>query len=113
MSVSVQTYNEQESGTNTSLQDSAFVMLCGSTEFASEKYLTSNTYGNSDFLLAALQMAGREPVPVGLTYKEFSNYTIESITSEEATTYTAILSITPLVLVSAIGTFVLVRRKNR
>ena len=113
LSVSVQTYTEQESGTHSTIQDSAYVMLCGSTEFASEKYLTSNTYGNSDFLLAALQMAGREPVPVGLSYKEFANYTIESITAEEATTYTTVLTLVPLVLVSAIGTFVLVRRKNR
>ena len=113
MSVSVQTYNEQESGTNTSLQDSAFVMLCGSTEFASEKYLTSNTYGNADFLLSTLQMAGREPVPVGLSYKEFSNYTIETITSSEATTYTLVLTLIPLVAVTIIGTVVLVRRKNR
>ena len=113
MAVSVESSTYQEQGTNTSIQDSAFVMLCGSTEFASKKYLSSNSYGNSDFLLSALQMAGREPVPVGLSYKEFANYTIETITSEEATTYTTVLTIAPLVLVAAIGTFVLVRRKNR
>ncbi len=113
MAVSVQTYNEQEEGTHGALQDSAYVMLCGSTEFASEKYLTSNTYGNADFLLCALQMAGREPVPVGLSYKEFSNYTIETITSSEATTITVVFALTPLVVVSLAGIVILVRRKNR
>ena len=113
LSVSVQTYIEQEEGTHTTLQDSAFVMLCGSTEFASEKYLTSNTYGNSDFLLSALHMSGREPVPVGLSYKEFSNYTIESITSTEATTFTTIFALGPLLIVAVVGTIILVRRKNR
>ncbi len=111
VSVSVDTYNHQEySGT---LPDSAFVMLCGSTEFASEKYLTSNTYGNSDFLLAALQMIGREPVPVGLAYKEFSNYTIESITENEATVYTVILTVAPLLIATVAGVVIIVRRKNR
>jgi hypothetical protein len=111
MSVSVQTFNEQEySG---SITDSAYVMLCGSTEFATEKYLTSNTYGNADFMLGALQMAGREPVPVGLAYKEFANYTIESITSAEATTYTVIFTLAPIILASVVGIFVIVRRKNR
>ncbi len=111
LSVSVDTYNHQEyTGV---LPDSAYVMLCGSTEFASEKYLTSNTYGNSDFLLAALQMIGREPVPVGLAYKEFSNYTIESITANEATVYTVILTVAPLLIATVAGVVIIVRRKNR
>ena len=111
LSVSVDTYDHQEyTGV---LPDSAYVMLCGSTEFASEKYLTSNTYGNSDFLLAALQMIGREPVPVGLEYKEFSNYTIESITANEATVYTVILTVAPLLIATVAGVVIIVRRKNR
>ena len=111
LSVSVETYNHQEySGT---LPDSAFVMLCGSTEFASEKYLTSNSYGNSDFLLAALQMIGREPVPVGLAYKEFANYTIETITTTESTVYTIVLTLAPLLIATVTGVVILVRRKNR
>ena len=111
MSVSVETFTEQEfSG---SITDSAYVLLCGTTEFASEKYLSSNTYGNADFMLTALQMAGREPVPVGLAYKEFANYTIESITSAEATTYTVIFTLAPIVIAFVAGVFVIVRRKNR
>lgn len=111
MSVSVETYTEQEySG---SITDSAYVLLCGSTDFASEKYLSSNTYGNSDFMLSALQMAGREPVPVGLAYKEFANYTIESITSSAATVYTVIFTVAPIVIAFISGVFVIVRRKNR
>ncbi len=111
MSVSVQTFTEQEYAG--ALQDSAFVMLCGSTEFASEKYLSSNTYGNSDFLLAALQMAGREPVPVGLAYKEFANYTIETITTTEATVYTVVLTVLPILAAAVTGVVIIVRRKNR
>ena len=111
MSVSVQSFSEQEA--NGLITDSAYVLLCGSTDFASEKYLSSNTYGNADFMLSALQMAGREPVPVGLQYKEFANYTIESITSSAATTYTVIFTVAPIVLALIAGVFVIVRRKNR
>ena len=112
MSVSTDRTFVQESNT-TGFYDSAYVMLCGTTEFASEKYLKSNTYGNADLMLSVCERMGREPVAVGLTYKEFANYTIETITTEAATAYTAIFTIAPLVIALCAGVFVLVRRKNR
>lgn len=111
VSVSVESHLEQEYAG--AIQDSAYVMLCGTTQFASEKYLKSNTYGNSDFMLSALQMAGREPVAVGLKYKEYANYTIETITTQAATTYTVVLTLVPIVVALFVGVFVIVRRKNR
>ncbi len=111
MTVSVQTYTEQEY--LNAIEDSAYVMVCASTEFASDKYINSNAFGNADLLLTALQMAGREPVPVGLKYKEFANYTIETVTTEETTQYTVILTVAPIVVSFAVGVFVIVRRKNR
>ena len=111
MAVSTQTYYEQEK--YTTISDSAYVMLCGSTDFASEKYLTSNAYGNEDLLLQAFDMCGREPVPVGLDFQQFANYEIESITSGDATKYTIIFTVAPLVIALCVGVFVLVRRKNR
>ena len=111
MMVSVETNYEQEKyGT---MDDSAFVMLCGSIDFVNDKYITSNVYGNNDFLLSALQMSGREPVPVGLDFKEFANFEIESITNEEATQYTLVLTIVPVFVALCAGVFVIVRRKNR
>lgn len=110
-SVSVHSYLEQEYAG--AIQDSAYVMLCGTTQFAAEKYLKSNVYGNSDFMLSALQMAGREPVAVGLRYKEFANYTIETITTNAATTYTVILTLAPIVIALITGVVIIVRRKNR
>lgn len=111
MAVSTQTYYEQEK--YTTLSDSAYVLLCGSTDFASENYLTSNAYGNADLLLQAFDMCGREPVPVGLDFQQFANYEIKSITSGEATKYTVIFTVAPLVIALCAGVFVLVRRKNR
>ena len=111
MMVSVETHYEQEKyGT---MDDSAFVMLCGSIDFVKKDYIHSNVYGNSDFLLSALQMSGREPVPVGLDFKEFANYEIEEISTGDATKYTVALTVAPLVIALCAGVFVLVRRKNR
>jgi hypothetical protein len=111
MMVSVETHYEQEKyGT---MDDSAFVMLCGSIDFVKKDYINSNVYGNSDFLLSALQMSGREPVPVGLDFKEFANFEIESISNEEATQYTLVLTIVPVLISLCAGVFVIVRRKNR
>jgi hypothetical protein len=111
LAVSVETHYEQEK--YTTMDDSVFVMLCGSIDFVKDKYISSNVYGNSDFLLSALQMSGREPVPVGLDFKEFANFEIESITSADATQYTLVLTIVPVLISLCAGVFVIVRRKNR
>ena len=111
MGVSVETHYEQEK--YSLVEDSAYVVLCGSTDFASDKYLYSNSYGNEDLLLSVFQMCGREPVPVGLDFKEFANYSIEEISTADATKYTVALTVAPVVLALGAGVFVLVRRKNR
>ena len=111
MGVSVETHYEQEK--YSVIEDSAYVVLCGSTDFASDRYLYSNSYGNEDLLLSVFQMCGREPVPVGLDFKEFANYKIEEISTGDATKYTVALTVAPLVIALCAGVFVLVRRKNR
>lgn len=111
MCVSTQTHYEQEK--YTLVEDSAYVVLCGSTDFASQKYLESDAVGNEDLLLTVFQMCGREPVPVGLDFKEFANFKIESISTGDATKYTVALTVAPIVIALGSGVFVLVRRKNR
>ena len=111
MAISVETSYESEK--YTVIEDSAYVMLCGSTDFASEKYLYSNSYDNQDILLSTFRKCGKEPVPVGLDYKEFANYKIEQISTGEATKYIVGLTVAPLAVALCAGVFVLVRRKNR
>lgn len=111
MSVSVQAYTEQEA--TGAFEDFSYVMLSGSTDFATSEYLNSNAYGNGDFMLSAFQMSGREPVAVGLTYKQFANYEIETITSKDATQYMVVLTLAPVLIALCVGVFVIVRRKNR
>ena len=111
MGVSVETHYEQEK--YSVIEDSAYVVLCGSTDFASDRYLYSNSYGNEDLLLSVFQMCGREPVPVGLDFKEFANYEIEKISTGDATKIIIALTVAPIVIALCAGVFVLVRRKNR
>ena len=110
MAVSTQQYTEQE-GDGFALDDFAYVMLAGSTEFGSAEYL--NRYGNGDFMLSAFQLSGREPVAVGLTYKSIANYEIKSVTSADATRYMVIFTLVPVLISLCAGVFVIVRRKNR
>ena len=112
MAMSTKSYTEQEGGWG-SITDSAYVMLCGSVDFAAPKYLQSRAYGNDDLLLTAFSLTGREPVPVGLEPKPLANFTIESISARAATICTVVLTLMPLAIAFGVGTIVLVRRKNR
>ena len=89
----------------------AQVMVCGSTEFALESYLESAVFGNNDVLLSVMRHMGKEDVLIGLRYKPFSSTKISSITTSQMLRWTLGLSLTPAVIVLAVSTFVLVRRK--
>ncbi len=91
--------------------ESAYVLACGSTKFATEDYLESAVYGNKDVLLSATVLMGRDTVPVGLDLKPFASFEISDITDAEATRYTLLLTILPAVIVIGVGVVVLVRRK--
>jgi hypothetical protein len=96
------------------IEQTSYVYACGSTDFASGKNLLGATaYGNRDLLLTVLRDIGREPVPVGLEFKPFADYTIDTITTSEATQYTIVLAIIPAIVALTCGVVVIVRRKSR
>ena len=114
MTVSVERNYTQEDDYGYSVVDEAsYVFACGSVEFASSTLLQSNSYGNTDLLLTALNQIGREPVPVGLDRKPLSDKTIDTVTQADATQYTVVLALVPAVAAIACGVVVLVRRKYR
>ena len=117
MAVSTQTFYKEDQMDNITktISYSATVILCGSTDFGSSKYLEEaiESYGNSDMLMSAFQLSGREPVPTNLGTKQFANYNIESISARAATVYTVVLSLAPIAIASLAGVIVLVRRKNK
>ena len=112
MTVSVELRSTQETA-YTSMTDASYVIACGSTDFVSQPLMESNAYGNTDLMLSALRTVGQEPVPVGIGFKAFADKTIDTITTAEATQYTVILTVIPVVLALGVGIFVIVRRKNR
>lgn len=88
------------------------IMVCSSIQFAGEKYMQSAVFGNFDALLSVSREMGLEEVIYGLHYKPFSSSTISTITTSQMLSWTLWLTITPAVLIAALATFVLVRRKH-
>ena len=113
MTISVQDRLVQEDNYGISTIDKAsYVIACGCPEFASNEALTGS-YGNSDFLSYTLRKVGHEPVPVGLSFRMFGDYTIDIIETKDVRTYTLVLTLVPAILSLGVGIVVLVRRKNR
>lgn len=92
---------------------SSYVVACGSTEFASNEFLQTNSYGNTDALLMIMANIGLEVVPVGLKYKPFADTTIDTLEQGDAVVYTVVLIALPTVLALVSGAVVLIRRKYR
>lgn len=112
MTISSERRNTQEDN-YTVISEASYVVACGSTDFATEKCLDSDSYGNSELLLSLCRFIGHEPVPVGIERKPFADYTIDTITTAASTQYTVVLTVIPAVIAIGAGAFVLIRRKNR
>ena len=111
MTITVEDHYTQESNYTTS-NNPSYVLATGCTQFAVDELLHGQ-YGNNMFLEYTLRIVAQEPVPVGLTFKPFGDYTIDTVTTAEATQYTVVLTVVPLILSLGVGIFVIVRRKNR
>ena len=92
-------------------EDYATVMVCASTEFATEALLSSAVYGNTDILLSSARGMGKEFIPVDLDLKPFASTEISEMSTEDKNLYTVLLAAVPAALVIGTGVFVLVRRK--
>lgn len=112
MTLSVERRTTQESN-YTTIDESSFVVACGSVEFLSEALIQSQAYGNSDLLLSVGRAVGQEPVPVGLTMTPFADTTIDTITSAEAKQYIVTLTVIPALTALIAGTVIIIRRRNR
>ena len=112
MTISSERRDTQEDNDSV-ISEASFVIACGSTEFATQKCLGTDGYGNTELLLTLCRLIGNEPVPVGIERKPFADYTIDSITTAASTQYTVVLTIVPALLAIGSGAFVLIRRKNK
>ena len=113
MTISMETEQQQENQLGDYVINGSYVLACGSPAFASRALLQSTAYGNGAFLEHALRVVGQEIVPVGLTFKIFNDVSMDTVTTADATKYTVVLTVLPVVVAMGAGIFVLVRRKNR
>lgn len=112
MTLSIQRRLNQDDNYGASYADnSSYVLACGSTEFCDKNVLDNNVYGNSEALMKALVSMGKEAVPVTLTFIPFADLTIDTLPAQRANRITGWLTVAPVVVVSAIGLWVLIRRK--
>jgi len=87
------------------------VMVSGSTDFASDNYLYSNAYSNSEILYAAMRVMGKETIPTNLAHKYLEDESLD-ITQEAANNWTLAVSVILPVIVLGIGVYVQIRRKH-
>lgn len=114
MMLSIQPRQVQEDNNGWFFADqSSYVLACGSADFATEAILSSDVYGNSEVLMQAFYQMGKDAVPSYVPYIPFADLTIDSLTQERANRFTAWLTALPVVLFSAVGLYVIVRRKNK
>lgn len=120
MTITCETRTVGEGQGYTTVNDASYVCAVGSTDFASDKLLSSNAYANTDLLLATLRSLGKEVVPVGLLFEpmyddemtEASAATGQVYYTEAGNTaWTVILAVIPMLACSVTGAVILIRRR--
>ena len=116
MTISIE-YRSVKETNYLSTQEPSYVTVFGSTEFASDTILDSASYGNADVLTSTLRHMGREVMPADLEFKAFKIYTVDTDayipTSGETIGNTVFLTLLPILLCTAVGVCVNIKRKFR
>ena len=116
MTISIE-YRSVKETNYLSTQEPSYVTVFGSTEFASDTILDSASYGNADVLTSTLRHMGREVMPADLEFKAFKIYTVDADahipTSGETTGATVFMTLMPILICTAVGVCVNVKRKFR
>jgi hypothetical protein len=92
----------------------SYLCAFGSTEFAGNEVLSSNSYGNTDVLLETLRMIGKEVEPLGLEFKPLYDPSISSsyYAPSAPVVWTAVLILIPAIAFAVSGVVVSVKRKH-
>ena len=88
------------------------VGVVSSVRFATESFLQSAVYGNSDVLLRLLGTFGGTTTPEGLAIKPFQSTTMSTVTTAQKLRWTLLLSILPAAVITAVAVPVLLRRRR-
>ncbi|MBE6602624.1 MAG: hypothetical protein E7637_09025 [Ruminococcaceae bacterium] len=91
---------------------SAYVGCVASAEFATETYLQSAVYGNSDVFCAAMEYQGMENTPIGLRIKPYEQTEISTLTTRNMLIWTLTLTLLPAVAVTTVAIIVFAKRRR-
>ena len=89
------------------------VFLSSSVYFLANDVMNSAIYANRDVVLASIEKASGNPTPVGCDVLSIEQSRLEDLTMGEARLYTLLVAVVAPLVVSAVGIFIIVRRKIR
>lgn len=90
----------------------SYLLVCPSSDFASNEYLSSTSAPNKNMILSLIQSTSSVQTPVNLEYKTFMTYELD-ITDRQAQSATILLATVVPALVVLCGVVIMVRRKHR
>lgn len=91
---------------------SSYVGVSSSVDFATEEFLQSAVYGNTDTMLHLFHQLGKTYTPEGLTIKPFQSTEISTVTTAQMLRWTLVLAIVPAVVITVAAVLILVRRRH-
>lgn len=89
----------------------SYVVVGGTTLLTDPELLASNAYGNADIVFSLMRAMGKENVPVDIDLKMFADTSLD-ITTAEAYTWTAVLTLFVPIVAAAICIVVRTRRRH-
>lgn len=90
----------------------SYVFVCSSPEFISDKYINSNSYANSDIILSAARLIGREKIVADIDIKVFDDTSLD-VTAAVANRWTVALTLIPATVAAIVGITVCIRRRRK
>lgn len=90
----------------------SYLVVCPSAEFASDAYLTSGAYPNSNMILSLIHSTTAYQTPVNVNIKAFENYNLDITDAQARSAMICLVTILPALTV-ACGLVVVIRRKRR
>ena len=88
-----------------------YVLVCGSPDFASDEFIKSSSYANSDILVNTVRLTGREKIVADIDPKVLDETTLDITTAQANRWSVAMVTVIP-VIVAIFGIYVCIRRKR-
>lgn len=89
----------------------SYVFVCGSPGFASDKYINSSAYANSDIILNTARLIGREKIVADIDPKVLDETELD-ITTAQANGWSIAMIVTLPVIIGLAGICVYIRRRR-